>query len=93
MTKVTSLRKQVLVLAVGLLSRDTVTYACIQWHLRMPEGAGTEKLMTDRQKAGRHPGEGKEKPASALQKIWFHGEVRHGHAETAHVCCGQICDL
>lgn len=41
MTKVTSLRKQVLVLAVGLLSRDTVTYACIQWHLRMPEGAGT----------------------------------------------------
>ena len=35
MTKVMSLRKQVLVLAVGLLSRDTVTYACIQWHLGM----------------------------------------------------------
>ena len=27
-----------------------------------------KKLMADRQKAGRHPGEGKEKPASALQK-------------------------
>ena len=42
-----------------------------------------KKLMADRKKS----------PPAPCKKIWFHGEVRHDHTETAHVCCGQICDL
>lgn len=53
-----------------------------------------KKLMTDRQKKPAGIQErGKKSPPAPCKKIWFHGEVRHGHTETAHVCCGQICDL